>query len=156
MSRFSIVTLWVLLGCTATSAAELNALELLKAHLGDAVEVISPRELRYCPDNTCDIFRISREASSGELPSYVFLYLFHVADYAYLDESSPVGVPFRRVAKDDELLIRRSMQSYCRVPDKSPQCILQGMKQQLGISVHFGRYDEGAFHEAPVEDGPEV
>jgi hypothetical protein len=156
MSRSLIIALCLSLTWAVASAEEPQVLPLLKQHLGSAIEVVSAEDLRYCPDNTCDIFRASSKAGRALLPSFVFLYLFHVSDYIYLDESFGKDVAFRKAAQHDEVEVRRSVERYCANLDKSPQCILEGMKKQLGISVHFGRYDEGSFQEAPVEDEPEV
>jgi hypothetical protein len=132
----------------ATQAAEPDALAVLKAHLGSSIQVISKKEIRYCPDNTCDIFRLSDVKNAAYLPSFVYLYLFHKSSFVYLNQSFNGSPVFRQVAKDQEPTIRKQLASFCREDIQQPSCILEGMRNQLGISVGFGRYDEGKFNES--------
>jgi hypothetical protein len=136
-----------LLAGSARAAAP-DALGLLKLYLGSSIKVVSKKEIRYCPDNTCDIFRLKDAKGADQLPSFVYLYLFHKSDYVYLKKSFGGSAPFREVAKDQEPVIRKQLVSFCKGNVQSAACILEGMQKQLGISVGFGRYDEGKFHES--------
>ncbi len=69
---------------SSIKAEALDTLAILKRNLGAAIEVISEREIRYCPDNTCEVFKMQRSQNSSYLPSFVFLHLFHRSGYIYL------------------------------------------------------------------------
>lgn len=135
------------IGNTANTA-ELDALVLLKRYLGRSIEVVSEREIRYCPDNTCDIYRIKDSTRKVYLASFVYLHLFYQSGYIYLSNPAGTVQPFRETAKDQEPFIRQKVEIFCREPKKSPVCILQEMKRDLGIVVTSGRYDEGKFNES--------
>jgi len=128
-------------------AADVDPLALLKRDLGDSIEVISGQEIRYCPDNTCDIFRIKDSKQADYLPYFVYLYLFHESGYIYLKEPFAGSRPFREVAKAQEPSVRKKVEDFCKKTPKTPGCILEGMQTSLRISVSFGRYDEGKFNE---------
>jgi len=121
---------------------------LLKRDLGLAIEVISDREIRYCPDNTCDIYRIKDSKNARYLPGFAYLYLFHQGGHIYLKEPVGGSRPFRELAKATEPSVRKQLESFCKEGAKTPACILEGMKKTLGIIVTFGRYDEGKFNES--------
>ena len=137
----------IILGGIAHSA-ELDSLALLKRDLGKAIEVISEREIRYCPDNSCAIFRTKNLTKSVHFSSYVYLYLFHQGDYIYLKEMVGDSPPFRQIAKDTEPLVGKQVEYFCLETKKTPTCILDGMKKALGVLVTQGRYDEGQFNES--------
>lgn len=132
----------------AANAAEPDALALLKRYLGRSIEVVSEREIRYCPDNTCDIYRIKDSSRKAYLASFVYLHLFHQSGYIYLSNPAGTARPFRETAKDQESSIRQKVEIFCGEPKKSPACILQGMKRDLSIAVTSWRYDEGKFNES--------
>ena len=129
-------------------AAPFDALALLQRDLGTAIEIISEREIRYCPDNTCDIFRIKQTKYALYLPSFVYLFLFHQGNYIYLNKSVAGSRPFRELAKNTEPTVRKQVESFCKEDKKTPSCILEGMKKTLDVTVTFGRYDEGQFGES--------
>jgi len=129
-------------------AAEPDSSALLKRDLGKSIEFISEREIRYCPDNTCEIYRIKDPKKSVHLPSFVYLYLYHQSDYIYLKESVGGSRPFRQLAKDTEPLVRKSVETFCKEAAKTPTCILAGFKSALGVSITTGRNDEGKFIES--------
>jgi hypothetical protein len=124
------------------SAEEIDILSLLKRDLGDTIEVHSDKEIWYCPDNTCDMYKAAK--SHPDFPAFVYLHLFHESGYIYLKESSGEFKAFRKVAVE-EPNIRAKVASYCPSENKSPTCILENMKKKLGITLCFGRYDEGYF-----------
>lgn len=127
--------------CGPTHAEALDVLGLLKRDLGRTIEVISKQEIRYCPDNTCEIIKATK---TKHLPEFLYLFLFHESDYIYLGESFDGQKPFR-VAAVEEPKVRKLVESYCPSAAKTPKCILKGMRSSLGIKSCFGRYDEGYF-----------
>lgn len=123
-------------------AGNTGALSLLKRDLGQSIEVISKREIRYCPDNTCDIIKAKK--ATNLLPEFLYLYLFHESDYPELGKSFNDKKPFRDTAAE-EPEIRMKVAAFCPNQQKSVQCILDSMCSSLGIQVCIGRYDEGEF-----------
>ena len=119
-----------------------DAMALLKRDLGPAIEVISAKEIRYCPDNTCDVFRARNQAK--EFANLVDLYLFYDSAYIYLRESIGGERPFRSRAVA-EPPIRKEAERFCQAAEKSERCIIDGLKRALGIQICFARADEGAF-----------
>ena len=91
---------------TSISDEEVDALSLLSKLLGDSIELINDHEIRFCPDNTCGVFRSDPSTDKEKLAEFVFLYLFHISNYKYLDNSFSDEIPFRKSAKKYEPLIR--------------------------------------------------
>ncbi len=137
---------WVfgLLLCFVASAnaAEPDALSLLKRDLGEAIEVHSKNEIRYCPDNTCEIYKAAKP--NQDLAAFVYLHLFYESGYYYLSHAVGDKKAFRQSAIE-EPKVRAKLASYCPSAAKEPSCVLKNMKKKLGIKVCQGRYDEGNF-----------
>jgi hypothetical protein len=123
-------------------ADAIDSLALLKRDLGQSIEVVSKHEIRYCPDNTCEI--IKSQKPTNLLPAFLYLYLFHESGYVELGKSFNDQKPFREAAAE-EPQVRKSVERFCPSAEKTPKCILQGMRSNLGIKSCFGRYDEGYF-----------
>jgi hypothetical protein len=120
----------------------LNVLHLLKRDLGNSIEVVSSREIRYCPDNTCEIVKAKRQVKL--LPEFLYLSLFHESGYVELGKSFDGRKPFREAAIE-ESEVRKKVAMFCPDTDKSPRCILDNMRSRMGIQSCIGRYDEGQF-----------
>lgn len=129
-------------------AEALDALIILKRDLGAAIEVISEGEIRYCPDNTCEIFRMQTSRNSSYLPSFVFLHLFHQSGYIYLKESIGGSQSFLHLAAGNEPAVRAQVIGFCKERNKTVGCILKVMRQKMNIKITSGRYDEGRFDES--------
>lgn len=123
-------------------AENIDVLSLLRRDLGETIEVHGKREIWYCPDNTCELYKIDKP--SPDFAAFVYLYLYYESGYIYLKESFDHEHAFRKVAIE-EPEVRAGMAHYCHNEKKSPQCIIDGMKSKLKILVDFGRYDEGYF-----------
>lgn len=119
-----------------------DVLRLLKRDLGQSIEVVSKHEIRYCPDNTCEIIKSNK--TTNLLPEFLYLYLFHESGYIELGKSFNDQKPFREAAVE-EPQVRKMVEKFCPTTEKAPKCILQGMRSSLGIKSCFGRYDEGYF-----------
>ena len=143
MRIVAVFALCLISGCIVSAAP--SAMELLKRDLKGAIESPSVAEIRYCPDNTCEIFRAG--AQNTWLPTFVYLHLFHESGYIYLSEPIGPNKPFRKVAKE-EPAIRASANQYCAEQTKTPACILRGMRAALKIEECRGGYDEGMYCEA--------
>jgi len=142
-SRWLVCALFAYTGFVQASGN--GALVSLQQALGKTIVVTSPQEIRYCPDNTCEIFSVKDALASSELPGFVFLYLYHRSTYIYLSKSYDGSAPFRVTAKAVEANLRQEAETFCRELQKTPACILDGMGKKLGVVVNFGRYDEGEF-----------
>jgi len=141
MNNLSIFIMLALLALNS-SANELNALDLLKKHLGDSIEVKSQNEIWYCPDNTCEIYK--SKIPSEYFPHFVYLNLFHNPSYIYLNQSFNGSVPFVKAAVE-EPSIRSMVLNYCSETPLTPKCILEGLTNTFKIEIGNGRYDEGYF-----------
>lgn len=127
---------------TSAIAEDSKTLALLKRNLGETIEVHGDNEIWYCPDNTCKLYRVS--VAHLDFPSFIYLHLYHESGYIYLDEIIGGEKAFRKVAVE-EPKIREAVAHYCKGSEKTPQCIIMGMRKELGVLVGFGRFDEGYF-----------
>jgi len=139
-NTFKFITLILL--AFNLNADELNALDLLKQHLGSEIQIKSQNEIWYCPDNTCEMYRSAKP--NEYLPHFVYLNLFHNPSYIYLNQSFNGSVPFMKSAVE-EPSIRSLVSTYCSVIPSTPKCILEGLTSTFKIEIGHGRYDEGYF-----------
>ena len=123
-------------------ATDVNVLELLQRDLGDEILVISKTEIRYCPDNTCEMYLALN--AHEDFASYVYLHLFHKSDYLYLNLEFNNRQAFKESAIE-EPIIRKNVSEYCPSNPTDITCILDTMSKSLGFYNGFGRYDEGNF-----------
>lgn len=139
----SLLTTLALILVTGFAQAEgLDVIHLLKRDLGNSIEVVSSREIRYCPDNTCEIVKAKRQLKL--LPEFLYLSLFHESGYVELGKPSDVRKPFREAAIE-EPEVRKKVAILCPDTDKSPRCILDNMRSRMGILSCIGRCDEDQF-----------
>lgn len=139
----TIFTIFIAFLVQSASHADADeVLQLLKRDFEEAIEVHGALEIWYCPDNTCELYKIA--SPHPDLSTFVYLHLFYESGYTYLNESIGGYKAFRKVAKEEPSVTARASH-YCKDSITSPECILKGMKSSLGISVGFGRYDEGNF-----------
>jgi hypothetical protein len=141
--KWLILILILALTAPLSTAKETSILTLLKRDLGESIEVKSDTEIWYCPDNTCEIFTVNK--FNPNFTTFIYLYLYHQSGYVYLTMDLGANKAFRKLAIE-EPKIRLKVDSYCPQKIKSPACILKAMKQEMAISVCFGRYDEGEFN----------
>ena len=114
----------------------------------DSFEVINSHEIRFCPDNTCEIFRSGQNTTKQQLFDFIFLYLFHLSEYIYLSDESFGKTPFKVSGKKFEPKIQSRYKHLCVSDHKDAICVVEAMKKTFGIKVTFGRYDEGQFNES--------
>lgn len=142
----ALAVLWFLL--PSALLAEKDDSGLLLSALPEAVAVVSGREVHYCPDNTCAVYKAEVEENPVHLLEFVFLHLFHVSDYLYLEEDLGQGAPFREAAQEVEPKVRARVERYCDESDKEPRCILAGLSESLDVTITTRRYDEGDMYES--------
>ena len=127
---------------TFTSASEMDVLSLLKRDLGEKLQVRSDKEIWYCPDNSCEMYKAVEEPK--DFPMFVYLQLFHASGSIYLNESISGDLAFRKLAVE-EPKVRKLASKYCEEDPLDTNCIILNMQRELGIETGFGRYDEGYF-----------
>ena len=124
------------------NANDMDAFKALQSHLGNSIKIISKKEIVYCPDQKCKVFRASNRSS--DLAAFVYLYLYYAKEYISVHEYLKKERTFRKKAIE-EPIIRQANQHYCASVNKTPECILDSMKRKLAVSFCSGNYDEGKF-----------
>ncbi len=124
------------------TADEIRVLSLLQRDLGETLKVHSEKEIWYCPDNTCEMYKANKP--HPDFPAFVYMHLFHQSEYIYLKESIGGFKAFRETAVE-EPIIRTDLSTCCPSNSRATDCIISSMKKELGIKLCFGRYDEGSF-----------
>ena len=114
---------------------DLDPNSLLKRDLSGRIEFISESEIRYCPDNTCNIY--TSRLSSPLLATYVYLHILHESTYSLVYRES-----FIKRAKEQQEVMKSALH-FCKAAYKTSKCVISGMAKYLGIKICFGRYDEG-------------
>jgi hypothetical protein len=130
------------------AAQEPRAVEVLRAALGTAIEY-QPEplaELRYCPDNTCEVFRASHRNKARELTEFALVYLWRLSGYEALRPWRAGNAPAELVS-----IRARYARSCSKTSSAVSKCILVLLARDAGIHVAFGRYDEGEYTEEPFE-----
>lgn len=124
---------------------------ILRQLLGDALNISRKKvtAIEYCPDNTCEVFRIRTKGTQQALADFAFLYLYHVSDYEVLSE-------FREMpkAKESAKLIRtekRGKKCEGFREGQAVKCILRELAARHSISLGLVRYDERARIEEPMD-----
>lgn len=140
--RITAIAVLLIMSFGFARAEKLDVLALLKSDLGKAIEVHGVKEIWYCPDNTCELYKIDK--ANPDFPGFVYLYLYYESGYIYLKESFDSRHAFRQMAKEEPRVSAR-VAHYCKKEHPSPTCIIDGMRKKLKISVGFGRYDEVYF-----------
>jgi len=136
----SIYFLIFLMTFSVAYAKSEDAAVALKLHLNDGIVFNSNKEIMFCPDQKCKVFRA--KIVSSDLASFVYLYLYHSKDYISLAEYLKKRRVFRNKAVE-ESTIRHANAHYCAEKNITPQCILEGMKRSLGIVICSANHDQG-------------
>ena len=133
-------------------ASAIDVMALLDRDLGGRIKLKAHNEIWFCPDNTCNMYRTSK--ANADLPTFVYLHLFHESGYIFLDERISGANAFRKLAME-EPQVRNSVSDYCVSSNKTPSCILIEMQKKLNIEISFARYDEGnlCFHYSDTDNG---
>jgi hypothetical protein len=110
-------------------------------------DTVDGREIQYCPDSTCIIFRASNAVPKRVLDEFAFSYIFHVSGYTYLRNFvTKTGRPYARA------ILERN-RSRCADEEELDlaSCVLRQMGKQYSIGVFEARYDEGVRAETGVD-----
>ncbi len=128
--KYIIVILFSLLSLSANAGESDIILALLKQDLNNMIKVKSKKEIWYCPNNTCVMYKIRKNHS--DFLSFVYLHICHE-----VKQITKISVEGSR--------IKNKTAHYCPSTSKPLHCILKNMKEKLDIKVGFGRFDEGYF-----------
>jgi hypothetical protein len=112
-----------------------------------AMKTTAGREIHYCPDNTCDIFKAPSSTPQSALADFAFTYIYYASGYTYLrDFVTKTGRPFSNV------ILNRN-HSACTEDEEfdSASCVLRSLAHRYSIRVLFVRDDEGTRSEVPVD-----
>lgn len=147
--KFFIKFSSIFLLSTPVSADNLNIESYLNQTLLEQIK-FKHKEIRYCPDNTCEIFRMLEPEPPEIFAGFVFLYLYYKSDYIYLTEPYDLKTPFRTTAKKFSQKVFSEFSNFCESTNVSPDCIIKSMQEKLGITISFSRCDESECGEAPL------
>jgi hypothetical protein len=134
--------------------APVDSLAVLKRTLNrrgytpfSVVKTKAGREVHYCPDNTCDIFRAPNSAPQGALADFAFTYIFYASGYTTLqDFVTNTGKPYSKAILDRN-------RSGCTKEEELDlaSCVLRTLSRRYSIQAFFTRDDEGATNETAVD-----
>jgi hypothetical protein len=144
-----LVFLFHILPLEQTLAAS-DSTALLKKTLGEAINVrldSTGALAKYCPDNTCEVFRSHNKQAKSPVADFALLYLYYVSDYAVLAE-------FRKMPEAAQAAERLLSQLGKRVCASASQvetikCAVRHLGKRHNISLLFVRYDEQVRSEVP-------
>jgi hypothetical protein len=111
------------------------------------VKTSAGREVHYCPDNTCDIFKAPNSAPQGALADFAFTYIFYASGYTYLqDFVTKTGKQYSKAILDRN-------RSGCTNEEEIDlaSCVLRSLSRRYSIRAFFTRDDEGATNEMAVD-----
>ncbi len=143
-----LISVFLLSSCMLNTKkdTEIDMYRVLKKSLGDTFskkisgEIV---ELRYCPDNTCEIF-IANKKQQKELAHFTLLYLSYASSYVYLDKNMHGNGIFIEIVGDHANSLLTQYGNDC-AGDKLDiiNCSLLKLYTKGMIIVDFIRFDEG-------------
>ena len=150
----SVVALSLALTRIAVRAEEpIDSLAVLERTLNrpgrttiSVVKTNAGRELHYCPDNTCDVFKAPASTTPRALADFAFAYIFYASGYTYLEDFvTKTGGPH------SEVILNRN-RSGCKEGHELElaSCVLRHLARQHSIRAFQVREDEGASTETAV------
>jgi hypothetical protein len=110
------------------------------------VKTNASRELHYCPDNTCDVFKAPVSAPPLALADFAFAYIFYASGYTYLEDF------VTKTGGSHSKVILNQNRSGCKEGHELElaSCVLRHLARQHSIRVFQVREDEGARTETAV------
>ena len=136
------------LGFSALALVGDGSMAALQAQFGGRVTARAKPtpQIRYCPDNTCDVFTGLQTTRAADLADFALMYLWGVSQYIELEEWRR-GMEPRAVG---DAYGRHRGRCGDRLTPAGLACALRTLAKSGGVAVSFLRHDEGVDHEAPV------
>lgn len=131
------------------SSEQIGSMVFLSKNLGETFskrEEGNTYELKYCPDNTCLIFRgaINQKA---ELADFALLYLGFASSYVYLaNDLHGYGVFLDKIDVISGKLIGKYKDGCSGGEYDVVSCTFRNLQRIGDVSVSFSRLDEGETH----------
>ena len=139
MNNFIILVL--LMTSPALAEDEISTQRLLIKYFDSDIEIKSESEIWVEDVGYTDIYQ--SEKGKPDLANYVYI-LYYQNEYATLLERARKEKKFRDRAKEYPRIFE-AMSKYCNNKTVTSECILEGMRTELGIKECGGRSDEGYF-----------
>jgi len=103
--------------------------------------------IEYCPDNTCETFSMPDKYSKDKLSDFVYLYLYFISDYYYLDS-------FRKMVASEEInkiILRNKKSILINEQLKDAIDVMKFLVKEYSIKATFVRYDESERNEVVID-----
>lgn len=145
----------LLVACSANNQIydQSGSINTLRVNLGDTFDKRIENnkvEFRYCPDNTCLVFRGPIE-NENELSDFSLLYLFHSSSYIFLiKDMHGYGIFINNVTKEAESLLSKYMDGCEGDEFDIISCSLINLYEHGNFAVYNTRFDENAVHKDQV------
>lgn len=94
-------------------------------------------EIRYCPDNTCDVILGPNGLSDNVLADFAFLFLSRHSTYTTIKDFQ------KSIAEKQISEIVKKYNYLCSEKLLTSKCVLMGIKNKFSIKLMFSRFDEG-------------
>jgi len=103
--------------------------------------------ISYCPDNTCETFSMPSRNPEEKLCDFVYLYLYFVSDYYYLDD-------FRKKVGSEKIgaiIVRNERITTKNDHLQEVKDVIESMAKEYSIKATFVRYDESTRSETAID-----
>ncbi len=120
--------------------------------LGSDVAIVKTSKavsVKYCPDNTCEVFTLKGSGAEKPIQDFAFAYLFSISDYIYLER-------FRTEEKSLNVqgVLSRYRSDCTQAQEKAAaRCIVGLLAKRHPIQASFVRFDEGKNKSSPISLG---
>lgn len=151
MTKANITIAVCLLVSGCRTQAPILATESLEKNFPGSIQWVKEEkhEVRFCPDNTCDVFSTKNNISDESMAAYVVLYAYFFSDYFVLKEWRDLKST-QQQAETVQLLLRSELPDLTCSASNCAREILISMGERKGISIYRGRFDEDNFIKEPV------
>lgn len=102
----------------------------------------------FCPDNTCDIIRISTSVKENDARRLALGYFVFYSRYIYLDEWQQDARSNKEIQAELRYLANRACPP--RPGKELVRCRFEELESTGKLAVLFGRSDEGKWRAAPL------
>jgi hypothetical protein len=120
--------------------------------LGSDVALVKTSKVvsvKYCPDNTCEVFSLKDVGAENPIQDFAFAYLFSVSDYIYLEHFQAAG----KSPSVQSVLSRYRSECTQSQEKLAARCVVSLLVNRYPITASFVRYDEGKKKSSPISLG---